>query len=255
MNGDGYGDLVVGAFGLRQRGGLRAGRTCQLFTSGRRRGSRRPQRGRLESDQDYAYFEFRVVGGGRQYWRQVRGRRIGGGLWLRQRGTEAGRTCTSGSAAGLEANAEWAARSIGPGIRLLRDFRGVGGDVNGDGYGDVVVKGPRTTASRGGLRRQGVRLTLTGSAADEAIAALDGGNGPGALSSVPWRRRRGREQRRLRGLGGGGAHLRQQESNEGRAYLYLGSAAGLRRPSRHGQRNRTESGAFRNSCRRRGHKF
>ena len=184
VNGDGYGDVIVGA-DYNDAGGTDAGRAYVYFGGpGADAVADLTLTGAAASD----YFGFSVAGAG-----DVNGDGYGDvivGAYGNDAGgrTPAGRTCTSGRGRGRRRRPHPDRRGR---VRLLRLSVAGAGDVNGDGYGDVIVgaygnDAGGTDAGRayvyfGGPGADAVAdLTLTGAAAGDYF----GTRSPGRATST-----------------------------------------------------------------------
>ena len=131
-----------------------------------------------------------------------------------------------GSAAGLAATAAWTAESD-QAIAYFGVSVATAGDVNGDGYADVIV-GATATRQRPGERRPRVRLSRL-SRGPGGDGRVDGGERPGTYASFGYSVATAGD---VNGDGYadvivGAPCYDNGQSDEGRAYVYLGSAAGL----------------------------
>ena len=150
-------------------------------------------------------------------------------LRQRPRPTRGGRSSTTARRPGLAATPRWTAESDQAGAQFGCSVA-TAGDVNGDGYADVIVGAP-LLRQRPDRRGAGLRLPRLGGRA-RVDARLDRGGRPGR------RRLRllggdggGRERRRLLATSSSGAdYYDNGETDEGRAFVYHGSACG---PERH----------------------
>ena len=135
VNGDGYGDVIVGAYWY-ENGQTAEGRATVYHGSAT--GLSTNPDWTAESDQANAWFGYAVGTAG-----DVNGDGYGDvivGAYRYDNGqTDEGRAFVyHGSAAGLSATADWTAESDQANARFGRSV-GTVGDVNGDGYGDVIV--------------------------------------------------------------------------------------------------------------------
>jgi len=128
-----------------------------------------------------------------------------------------------GAASGL--NAAGVDGGERPGERLVRLFGGNGGDVNGDGYSDVIVG---ASLYDNGQDYEGRAFVYLGSASGLNAA---GRGRRRATRNTPTSAFRwdggGRERRRLQRRHRRGVALRQRPGQRGRAFVYLGAASGL----------------------------
>jgi hypothetical protein len=165
VNGDGYSDVIVGAFCF-DNGESNEGRASVYHgsSSGLATGS---ADWTAEADQEDAYFGTSVGTAG-----DVNGDGysdvIVGADGYTQNKTEEGRVFVyHGSAAGLSTTADWTAEGDKAGACLGTSV-GTAGDVNGDGYGDVVVGAPYYD---NGQNNEGLGAVYHGSETGLATAA------------------------------------------------------------------------------------
>ncbi|MCK6527038.1 integrin alpha [Myxococcota bacterium] len=222
VNGDGYGDIVVGAYryddGQTDEGGA-------FVFLGSASGLSPSPAWTAESDQASAYFGFAVAPAG-----DVNGDGYGDvvvGVYRYDGGQtdEGGAFLYLGSASGLRASPSWTAEPDQAGAYFGHSVAPAG-DVNGDGYGDVVVGA----------------YGYDHGETDEGRAFVYLGSGSGLATSSSWTG----ESDQASGYFGysvasagdvngdgygdvvvGAASYDNGETNEGRAYLFLGSASGL----------------------------
>ncbi len=138
VNGDGYSDAIVGAY-LHDGGQIDEGRAAVYL--GSVTGLAPSPHWTAESDQADAWFGYCVATAG-----DVNGDGysdvIVGAYHYDDGQTDEGRAFVYlGSATGLAPSADWTAESDQAGS-LFGVFVGTAGDVNGDGYGDVIVGAP-----------------------------------------------------------------------------------------------------------------
>ncbi len=222
VNGDGYGDVIVGAYD-HDNGDTGEGRAYVFHGSGS--GLAPGASWTAESDQEFAYFGVSVSAAG-----DVNGDGYGDALvaaLLYDNGQEdEGRAYVfHGSAGGLSADATWTALSGQGGSRFGNSVSSAG-DVNADGFGDVIVGAPEYDNGQG----------------DEGRAYLYQGSASGLSTSAAWTAESDQtgaafglsvsEAGDVDGDGyddvivGAITHDNGQ-ANEGRAHVYRGSASGL----------------------------
>jgi hypothetical protein len=141
-----------------------------------------------------------------------------------------------GSAMGLSTSSAWEAEGDAPGNRFGSSARAAG-DVNGDGFGDLIVGAPGDELDT--LSNEGVTYVFHGSATG---LDLGGVRSTGTPPNADWTAAGGQADAEFGAAAGGagdvdgdgysdvivGAPLYSNSApNEGRAFVYRGSAAGL----------------------------
>jgi PKD repeat protein len=222
VNGDGYSDVVVGAYRY-SNGQAEEGRAYVYYGSA---AGLSPTAGwTAESDQAGAYFGFSLGTAG-----DVNGDGysdvVVGATYYDNGQTDEGRAYVyDGSAAGLSPTASWTAES-NQASTYFGSSVGSAGDVNGDGYADIIVGAP---AYDNGQADEGRAYVYYGSAAglpptpnwtaesDQAgayfgnsVSTAGDVNGDGYTDVIV-----------------GAPYYDNGQTDEGRAYVYHGSAAGL----------------------------
>jgi len=221
VNGDGYSDVIVGAPNY-DNGQTDEGRAYLYLGSAT--GPASTAAWMAESDQVMANFGFSVSSAG-----DVNGDGysdvIVGAPWYDNGQTDEGRAYLYlGSAMGLSTTSSWTAVGEAASNYFGRSVA-TAGDVNGDGYSDVIVGAP---AYSNGQSSEGRAYLYLGSASglsaavwtaesDQAsanfgyaVASAGDVNGDGYSDVLV-----------------GAPYFDNGEVNEGRAYLYLGSASGI----------------------------
>jgi hypothetical protein len=222
VNGDGYGDVIVGAFGF-DNGQTDEGRAFLYFGSAM--GLSTTPAWAAESDQASAAFGVSVASAG-----DVNGDGYGDvivgepGFGNGQTGEGRG-VVYLGSASGLSTAAAWTAESDQANAQFGR-FVASAGDVNGDGYGDVIVGAPffdngqtdegRTFVYLGSA--SGLSMAAAWTAESDQTTALFGSSVASAGD--------------VNGDGYGDVIVAARlfdngQTDEGRAFMYFGSASGL----------------------------
>ncbi len=135
VNGDGYGDVIVGA-PQHKSGGLAVGRAYVYHGSAN--GLEDAYAWMVEGDQDYAWFAYSVDTAGDVNGDGYADVIVGAHMYDGGQDNE-GQVCVyHGSDAGLAPTPAWTAESDQVGAQMGLSL-GPAGDVNGDGYADVVV--------------------------------------------------------------------------------------------------------------------
>ncbi len=222
VNGDGYGDVVAGAYNYTN-GQSAEGRAFVYLGSAS--GLSSSAAWTAESNQADAYFGSSVASAG-DVNRDGYGDVVVGAFGYDNGQSDEGRVFVYlGSASGLSTSAAWTAESNQAGAYFGRSVVSAG-DVNGDGYGDVVVGAPEYDKGQANEGRAFVYLGgASGLATSAAWTAESNQEGASFGTSVA-------SAGDVNGDGYGdvvvGASLYDNgQSNEGRAFVYLGSAAGL----------------------------
>ena len=193
MNGDGFGDVLVGAHNYNNPT-IREGR-AYLFL-GSSLGPEPTESWTAESDQAYGFFGISVASAG-----DVNGDGYGDvviGSHYDNGEVDEGRAYLYlGSSSGLAASADWTAESNQTSAYLGNSVASAG-DVNGDGYGDLIVG---ASSYDSGETNEGIALLYLGNGGDETGPAIGplararqpatstpiapGGNRPGRPSTSP----------------------------------------------------------------------
>jgi MYXO-CTERM domain-containing protein len=222
VNGDGYGDVIVGAY-LFDNGQTDEGRAFVYFGSAS--GLFTAPAWTAESDQAVAYFGVSLASAG-----DVNGDGYGdiivGASGFDNGETEEGRAFVYlGSASGLATAAGWTAEPD-QGDALFGYSVASAGDVNGDGYGDIIAAAYLFDNGQTNEGRAFVYFgTASGLSAPAAwTAESDQANGEFGISVA--------SAGDVNGDGAGdvivGAKLFDNgQTDEGRAFVYFGSASGL----------------------------
>jgi hypothetical protein len=218
VNGDGYADVIVGAY-YYDHGQTDEGRA--FVYHGSASGLSTTPDWTAESNQDYAYFGTSVAAAG-----DVNADGYGDVIVGANNYNSEGRAVVyHGSESGLSTNANWTADSDQGGASLGTSV-GTAGDVNGDGYADVIVGADYYS---NGQTYEGRAFEFEGSASglsttpnwtaesDQALAYFGYSvgtagdvNGDGYADVIV-----------------GAWSYDNGQTDEGRAFVYHGSAAGL----------------------------
>ncbi len=222
VNGDGYGDVIVGAY-LYDNGQGDEGRA--FVYHGGAAGLATTAAWTAESDQAAALFGFSVGTAGDVNGDGYADVIVGAYAYDNGQTDEGGAWVYHGGAAGLATTAAWTAESDQAGAQFGYSV-GTAGDVNGDGYGDVIVG---AYAYDNGQTNEGRAFVYHGGAAglattaawtaesDQAgaqfgisVGTAGDVNGDGYADVIV------------------GSYLYDNgQENEGRAFVYHGGAAGL----------------------------
>ena len=222
VNGDGYSDVIVGSY-VYDNGQTDEGRT--FVYHGSAAGLAANPAWTTEANQDNARYGSSVATAGDVNGDGYDDVIVGAETYNNGVGTEGRAFVYLGSAAGLSTTAAWTAGS-GQANAGFGASAGTAGDVNGDGYSDVIVGAP---SHDNGQTNEGRALVYLGSATGLAttpawtaeseqanarfgfsVATAGDVNGDGFSDVVV------------------GAYLYNNgQTSEGRAFAYLGSAAGL----------------------------
>jgi len=224
VNGDGFDDVLIGA--PFYSGAFTEEGAVFLYLGGPD-GVSVVANWSLTGEQDYAHFGFSVGGAGDVNGDGYSDLIIGAPDMTQGFGREGGAFVYLGGAMGPSASADWSVFG-GQGTALLGEAVAGAGDVNGDGYGDVIV----------GVRRYDNGET------DEGRAMVFLGSSAGLAGTPVWTAE-GEQNNAYFGnavatagdvnrdgysdiiIGARGYDdLPAFQPNEGRAFLYLGSAAG-----------------------------
>jgi len=223
VNGDGYAEVIVGAW-LYDNGEINEGRAFVYHGSSTELTAGSAD-WTAESDQADAWFGFSVGTAGDVNGDGYADVIVGASRYENGETGEGRAFVYHGSAAGLSATADWTAESDQAGAQFGFSV-GTAGDVNGDGYADVIVGANRydngeTDEGRAFVYHgsaTGLSTTAGWTAEGDQAEAFFGGsvgtagdvNGDGYSDVIV------------------GARLYDNgETDEGRAFVYHGSAAGL----------------------------
>ena len=222
VNGDGYADVIVGAYAY-DNGQTNEGRAYVYLGSAA--GLAATAAWTAESDQAFAYFGDSVATAG-----DVNGDGyadvIVGARSYDNGQTDEGRAYVFlGSAAGLAPTAAWTAESD-QAFAYFGDSVATAGDVNGDGYADVIVGADWYD---NGQTNEGRASIYLGSAAGLAATAAwtAEGDQAGALFGVSVATAGDVNGDGYADVIVGASGYDNGQTDEGRASVYLGSAAGL----------------------------
>jgi hypothetical protein len=222
VDGDGYDDVVVGAYGYS---GYPLSEGAAFLYLGSASGLGAVAVWTAVGDQDWAFFGCSVASAG-----DVNGDGsddvLVGAYGYQDGPTDEGASFLYlGSASGLDATASW----IGEGDQVNVEFGwsvGSAGDVNGDGYDDIVI-GARSYNS--GESDEGAAFLYLGSASGLNATASWIGEGDQVNAEFGWSVASAGD---VNGDGYddvvvGAIDFENGETDEGAAFLYLGSASGL----------------------------
>jgi hypothetical protein len=221
VNGDGYSDVIVGASSY-DNGQSREGRAYVYHGSAA--GLSASANWTAESDQVNAYFGESVATAGDVDGDGYSDVIVGAMGYDNGQGGEGRAYVYHGSAAGLSRAADWTAESDQ--ASYFGSSVATAGDVNGDGFSDVIVG---TYLYDNGQTDEGRAYVYHGSAAGLSSAASWTAEGNQDYASFGYSVSTAGD---VNGDGFsdvvvGAYHYRNGEPNEGRAYVYHGSAAGL----------------------------
>ena len=135
VNGDGYSDVIVGEFGYNHNQGV-------SVYYGSAAGLSATANWTIASDQAEAHFGCSVSGAGDVNGDGYSDVIVGSSYYDNGQNSEGRAFVYYGSATGLSANANWTAESNQYGAYFGSNVSGAG-DVNGDGYSDVIVGSPK----------------------------------------------------------------------------------------------------------------
>ncbi|MBI5528387.1 MAG: FG-GAP repeat protein, partial [Deltaproteobacteria bacterium] len=222
VNGDGYADVVVGAPNFNN-GETDEGRAYLYLGSAT--GPSSTPAWTAESNQAYAEFGYSVAGAGDVNGDGYADVVVGARYYDNGQSSEGKAFLYLGSAAGLASTPTWTAESNQDTAYFGYSVAGAG-DVNGDGYADVII---------------GARLYDNGQT-DEGRAYVYLGGASGLSTTPAWTAESNQSSAdfgfSVAGAGDvngdgyadvivGARYFNNGETDEGRAYLYLGSASGL----------------------------
>ncbi len=222
MNGDGYTDVIVGAHLLTTNGQMDEGRAYVYL--GGASGLCHDAAWTAESDPGERLLRHLGGDGGGRERRRVHRRHRRGSRYDNGQTDEGRAFVYLGSASGLAVESR-PGRPRATRRAPVRLFGGDGGDVNGDGYGDVIVGAFNYS---NGQTDEGRAYVYLGRPRAWRRRRLDGRERPGrARTSAFGGDGGGRERRRLQRRHRRGDDYDNGQTDEGRAYVYLGGAAGL----------------------------
>ncbi|MFN0244821.1 MAG: integrin alpha [Planctomycetota bacterium] len=222
VNGDGFSDVIVGAFGY-DNGQTDEGRAFVYLGSAS--GLAASAAWTAESDQVSAQFGAPIGTAGDVNGDGYSDVLVSASTYDNGQTDEGRAYVYLGSASGLAASASWTAESNQAGA-LYSAGAGASGDVNGDGFGDVIVGAYRYDNGQSDEGRAFVYLgSASGLAASAAWTAESDQVGAQLGSNV-------RAAGDVNGDGYadvivGALDFDNGQTDEGRALVYLGSAAGL----------------------------
>ena len=222
VNGDGYADVIVGAFNYRN--GPSANGRAYVYL-GSASGLASSPVWTAESDQADSYFGVAVGTAGDVNGDGYADVTVGAPYYTTGLGFEGRAYVYLGSASGLASSPAWTADGDQM-VSLFGNSLGTAGDVNGDGYADVIVGAYNYTNDQVAEGRTYVYLgsavglasspawtaegDLEGASFGYSVATAGDVNGDGYADVIV-----------------GGIFYNNGETEEGRAYVYLGSASGL----------------------------
>jgi hypothetical protein len=222
VNGDGYSDVIVGASGLDDGQGNEG---AAFVYHGSADGLKARPDWKAESDQVSAYFGGSVGTAGDVNGDGYSDVIVGAEWFDNGQSNEGAAFVYQGSAHGLSATPDWTAESD----QADSDFGisvGTAGDVNGDGHADVIVGAPSYATDQDG---EGRALVFHGSGAglSEAPDWIVDGNRPFAGLGIS-----AATAGDVNGDGYadaivGASYFNHDLVDEGRAFVYYGSAGGL----------------------------
>jgi hypothetical protein len=222
VNGDGYGDVVVGANGYDND---EIDEGAAFVYHGSAAGISTTADAMVESDQATAYLGYNVSGAGDVNGDGYADIIVGSHYYDNGQSNEGAAFVYHGSAAGINTTADAMVESDQVNAELGMSVSGAG-DVNGDGYGDVIVGAHNYD---NGQNDEGAAFVYHGSATGINIAAnamVESNQADARLgSSVS-----GAGDANGDGFGDvivGAFQFDNGQSNEGAAFVYHGSAAGI----------------------------
>ena len=215
VNGDGFSDVIVGAF-VFDNGQSNEGRA--FVYHGSASGLSATPAWTAESDQDGAFFGIAVATAGDVNGDGFSDVAVGAGFYDNGQPDEGRVFVYHGSASGLSASANWTAEANQTSA-LFGESAGTAGDVNGDGFSDLIV----------GVTLLGRAYVYHGSAAGLSVTpnwtAL--GNQPGAFFGVAAATAGDVNGDGFADVVVGAPLFTNGHLDEGRAFVYHGSAGGL----------------------------
>ncbi len=222
VNGDGFSDALVGA-PLYNNGQTDEGRAFVYHGSGA--GLSTTANWTAESDQASAQFSYSVGTAGDVNGDGFSDALVGSPYYDNGQTDEGRAFVYHGSAAGLSTAANWTAESDQDGATFGWSV-GTTGDVNGDGYAEVIVGAP---AYDNGQTDEGRAFVYHGSAAGLSTTANWTAESEQASANYGWSVSTAGD---VNGDGyaeviAGATQYDGGQTNEGRAFVYHGSAAGL----------------------------
>lgn len=135
VNGDGYSDVIIGAYGY-ENGQIFEG--AAFVYHGSSSGLSTTSNWSIESDQAYAFLGISVSTAGDVNGDGYSDVIVGAHSYTNSQSNEGGAFAYHGSASGLSTSADWTAESDQEGAELGRSVSHAG-DVNGDGYSDIII--------------------------------------------------------------------------------------------------------------------
>ena len=222
VNGDGYSDVIVGASSFTN-GQMDEGR-AYVYHGGATGLSTSPA-WTAESDQDSAWFGYSVGTAGDVNGDGYSDVIVGAIGYDNGQADEGGAFVYHGAASGLSATAAWTAESD----QDEADFGhsvGTAGDINGDGYSDVIVGAPWYDNGQSGEGRAFVYHGAAGGLAAAHTWSAEG-NQDGAILGISVGTTGDVNGDGYSDVIVGAYGYSNGQTDEGMAYVYHGSAAGL----------------------------